>query len=133
MLRSRLALWLGIFLFPPVGIVLLWMRRNMRVWSRLAGTLGICLVAILELFYVYGLRVEWNGNMQVQKISFASRARHYTQLEENRERQRAEASPAAAPAAAPVVMAPATTAPRKGSTHLLLDGLPRPQPGGRLL
>jgi outer membrane protein assembly factor BamB len=113
MLRSRLALWLGIFLFPPVGIVLLWMRGNMRVWSRLAGTLGICLVAILELFYVYGLRVEWNGNMQVQKISFASRARHYTQLEENRERQRAEAPPAATPAAAPVVNVPAATAPEK--------------------
>jgi outer membrane protein assembly factor BamB len=118
MLRSRLALWLGIFLFPPVGIVLLWMRGNMRVWSRLAGTLGICLVAILELFYVYGLRVEWNGNMQVQKISFASRARHYAQLEENRERQRAEASPAAAPAAVPVASAPAAavvkeTAPEK--------------------
>ena len=104
MLRSRLALWLGIFLFPPVGLVLLWMRGNMRVWSRLASTLGICIVAILELFYVYGMRVEWNGDMQVQKISFASRRKHYAKLEENRARQRAEA---------PVVSTAAATAPAK--------------------
>jgi outer membrane protein assembly factor BamB len=112
MLRSRLALWLGIFLFPPVGLVLLWMRGNMRVWTRLAGTLGICVVAIFELFYVYGLHVVWNGNMQVQKIAFDSRRRHYAQLEENRERQRTE-PPAIVPAAAPIASAPAATVPVK--------------------
>lgn len=112
MIRSRLALWLGIFLFPPAGIILLWVRGNMRVWTRLAGTLGICLVAILELFYVYGMRVEWNGNMQVQGISFDSRARHYAELEENRKRQSAEVPLASAPAIAPVASAP-ETAPKK--------------------
>jgi outer membrane protein assembly factor BamB len=86
----------------------------MRVWSRLAGTLGICLLAVLELFYVYGMRVEWNGDMQVQKISFASRRKHYARLEESRERQRAEAPPATAPVAAPATSAPAKeTAPEK--------------------
>src|SRR5579864_1045098 len=109
MLRSRLALWLGIFLFPPVGLVLLWMRGNMRVWTRLAGTLGICVVAIFELFYVYGLHVVWNGNMQVQKIVFDSRRRHYAQLEESRTRQRVEAPPAIVPAAAPVASAVVAT------------------------
>ena len=113
MLRSRLALWLSIFLFPPVGLVLLWMRGNMRVWSRLAGTLGICLLAVLELFYVYGMRVEWNGNVQVQKISFDSRRKHYAQLEENRARQRAEAQPAPTPTAVLVASAPAATAPAR--------------------
>ena len=108
MLRGRLVLWLGILLFPPVGILLLWVRGNMRVWSRLAGTLGIFLVAILELFYVYGMRVEWNGNMQVQGVSFHSRAQHYAQLEEHRKRQSAEVMAAPAPAVAPVAPAPAT-------------------------
>jgi outer membrane protein assembly factor BamB len=107
MLRSRLALWLSILLFPPVGLVLLWIRGNMRVWPRLAGTLGICVVAILELFYVYGMRVEWNGNMQLQGVSFYSRVRHYAELEENRKRQGAE-TPAPAPvASAPVAATPA--------------------------
>ena len=104
MIRSRLALWLGIILFPPAGIILLWVRGNMRVWTRVAGTLGICIVAIFELFYVYGMRVEWNGNMQVQKISFHSRARHYKELEENRQQQRAQAAPLLT---APVASAPA--------------------------
>ncbi|MBZ5592523.1 MAG: PQQ-like beta-propeller repeat protein [Acidobacteriia bacterium] len=111
MLRSRLALWLSIFLFPPLGLVLLWMRGGLRVIWRLAGSLAICILAVLELFYVYGMRVEWNGNMQIQGISFASRARHYAELEENRRRQSAEAPPPEAPA--PVASAPvaATRAP----------------------
>jgi outer membrane protein assembly factor BamB len=113
MLRSRLALWLSIFLFPPVGLVLLWMRGNMRVWTRLAGSLGICVLAIFELFYVYGLHVVWNGNMQVQKIVFDSRRKHYAQLEEDRAHQRAEAPPAIVPASAPTASAPAATVPVK--------------------
>src|SRR5260370_24179130 len=89
------------------------MGGEMRVWSRLAGTLGICLVAIPELFYVYGMRVEWNGNMQVQKISFDSRRKHYAQLEENRARQRAEAQPPPTPTALLVASAPAATPPAR--------------------
>ncbi len=58
MLRSRLPLWLSIFVFPPLGLVLLWMRGDLCVWKRIAATLGI---AVIELFYVYGMRVVWNG------------------------------------------------------------------------
>ena len=110
MLRSRLALWLSIFLFPPLGLVLLWMRSGARVIWRIAGSLGILVIAIVELFLVYGMRLEWNGNMQVQKISFASRNRHYAELEQNRERQRAEL-PAPAPAVSAPVVATTNRAP----------------------
>ena len=68
---------------------------------------GVCFVAIFELFYVYGMRVEWNGNMQMQRISFYSRARHYKELEENRKQQRVEAAPLLT---APAASTPATTA-----------------------
>ncbi|MGA2594876.1 MAG: PQQ-binding-like beta-propeller repeat protein [Bryobacteraceae bacterium] len=107
MLRSRLALWLGILIFPPLGLVLLWMRGGMRVWTRLAGTLGIAVVAIVELFLVYGLRVEWTGNMDPYKISFDSRARRDARLEESRKQQHAAAVEAVAPATAPPAAAPA--------------------------
>ena len=65
MFRSRLALWLSVIVFPPLALVLLWMRGDLGVLRRLAATLGICLVAILELFYVYGMRVVWNGTVSL--------------------------------------------------------------------
>jgi outer membrane protein assembly factor BamB len=91
MLRSRLALWLSIFILPPLGLVLLWMRKGPGVMLRIAGSVGICFVAIVELFYVYGMHVEWNGNVKPYAVSFESRRRHDAQLEENRAQQRAPA------------------------------------------
>ena len=112
MLRSRLALWLSIFVFPPLGLVLLWMRGDLGVLRRLAATLGICVIAILELFYVYGMRVVWNGTMALMTVSFESRARLDARLERDRARQRA-ASPSPEMPAAAVEPAPvaATHAP----------------------
>jgi outer membrane protein assembly factor BamB len=98
MLRSRLALWLGVFLFPPVGLVFLWIRGDVRVWKRIAATLGIVVIAILELFYVYGMRVVWNGTVKVTGVTFESRARHDARLEADRARQRTETPPPVAPA-----------------------------------
>src|SRR4051794_36006089 len=84
MLRSRLALWLSIVIFPPLGLVLLWIRRGPGVMLRIAGSIGICLVAIVELFYVYGMHVEWNGNVSPYAVSFESRRRHDARVEESR-------------------------------------------------
>ena len=64
MLRSRLALWVSIFVFPPLGLVLLW-KRDLGVLRRIAGTLAIFIIAIVELIYVYGMRVIWNGTPAV--------------------------------------------------------------------
>jgi outer membrane protein assembly factor BamB len=107
MLRSRWALWAGILVFPPVGLVLWWMRRGLRPAARIAGTLGICAVAMVELFVVYGMRVEWNGALKVSGVSFETRAQRDARLEASRFRQRAEA-PAPAPAAAAPAPARAT-------------------------
>lgn len=93
MLRSRLALWLSIFVFPPLGLALLWMRKSSGILLRIAGTAGICIVAIIELFYVYGMHVEWNGNVKPYVVSFESRRRHDARLEENRAEQRAAERP----------------------------------------
>jgi outer membrane protein assembly factor BamB len=112
MLRSRWALWAGILVFPPLGLVLWWMRRGVHPLARIAGTLGICLVAIVELFAVYGMRLEWNGAMKVSGVSFETRAQRDARLEASRARQRAEAPvPPRAPAAAPVETARAVAAP----------------------
>jgi len=47
MFRSRWMLWAGILVFPPLGLVLWWMRGGVRPLARIAGTLGICVVAIV--------------------------------------------------------------------------------------
>src|SRR5580698_6927069 len=99
MLRSRWALWAGILLFPPAGLALWGMRRGVRPVARIAGMLGICVVAIAELFLVYGMRLEWNGDVKVSGVSFGTRAQRDARLEASRARQRAAAStPVHAPA-----------------------------------
>src|SRR5580658_6813600 len=105
MLRSRWVLGAGIVVFPPLGLVLWWMRRGMGPVARVAGTLGICVVAMVELFVVYGMRLEWNGALKVSGISFETRAQRDARLEAFRSRQPAQVPP---PAPAPVA-APAET------------------------
>ncbi len=119
MLRSRWVLWAGILAFPPLGLALWWTRRGVRPLARIAGTLGILVVAIAELFAVYGLRVEWTGDMKVTGISFETRRQRDARLEASRARQRAEApapTPAAAPAAAPVEAAHTAATPAPAGT-----------------
>jgi len=112
MLRSRWTLWAGILVFPPLGLVLWWMRGGVRPLARIAGTLGICVVAIVELFAVYGMRLEWNGDVKVGGVSFETRAKRDVRLEASRARQRAEApAPAPVAPAAPVETARAVAAP----------------------
>ncbi|HLY17002.1 MAG TPA: PQQ-binding-like beta-propeller repeat protein [Bryobacteraceae bacterium] len=111
MLRSRRALWLSILVFPPLGLVLLFMRRGMRPLARIAAVLGICLVAIAELFLVYGMHLEWDGALKVYGISFERRSHREARLEENRARQRAaDPVPVVSP---PVAAAPAAPAPER--------------------
>jgi len=110
MLRSRLALWLSVFIFPPLALALLWLRDDLGVLRRIAGTLAICLVAIVELFYVYGMHILWDGNVRPYGVSFARRSQHDTLVEASRARQRAAAPPSpAAPVETAESGAPVTT------------------------
>src|SRR5258707_624161 len=108
MLRSRLALWLSIFIFPPLALVLLWMRGDLGVLRRMAGTLGICVVAIVELFYVYGMQILWDGNVKPYRASFANGSRHDALVEATRARQRVELAQPTAPVETANSLPPAT-------------------------
>jgi outer membrane protein assembly factor BamB len=91
MLRSRWVLWAGILAFPPLGLALWWGRRGVRPLARIAGTLGIGVLAVVELFAVYGMRLEWNGALKLSGVSFETRRQRDARLEANRARQRAVA------------------------------------------
>src|SRR5947209_2459970 len=103
MLRSPWTLWLAILLFPPLGLILLWMRDS-RTIAKFAGTVAILAIAAIELFFVYGFRVVFNGNMDhVIDYSFRWSSKHDAMLEQSRaqQQQQPEPEPVIQPAAAP--------------------------------
>ncbi|HWZ32719.1 MAG TPA: PQQ-binding-like beta-propeller repeat protein [Bryobacteraceae bacterium] len=109
MLRSRPALWLAIILFPPLGLILLWMRRDYRVLGKLTATVAVLAIAVVELFYVYGMRVIWDGGVtRIMGVSFRERQRHDAAIEENRAKQKQEPEPPAPEPASVAVKVPTT-------------------------
>jgi outer membrane protein assembly factor BamB len=90
MLRSRAAMWASIVVFPPLGLILLWMRSDWGVLRRMAATLGVIAVAIAELYFVYGMRVDFTGNMSQYTVSFGFHAKHYAEVEASRARQQVD-------------------------------------------
>jgi outer membrane protein assembly factor BamB len=104
-------------LFPPVGMVLLWLRSGTRVSRKIIGSLAIAIIAIVELFTIYGLRAELAGGGTSLIFSFRSKEAHYSELERSRQQppapieaavrsetpsQPGATSPPSAPASPPV-------------------------------
>jgi outer membrane protein assembly factor BamB len=113
--QSGLAVLLGIVLLPPVGFVLLWLRRGTSVWRKLLGSFAAIVLGIIYLFVFFGMRLVSDGTGFPTIVTFEKPEDHYAELERNRAAQRA-AAPAAAqsetPAAQPTTPAstPATDA-----------------------
>lgn len=102
--RRALRLLLGILL-PPVGLVLLWRSRETGVFKKVLGSLLLAAVAVAELIYVVGFRVDRYGT-GMPTLSYGTTEAHYAALERDRAQQQAAApaptpAPTAAPAAAP--------------------------------
>jgi outer membrane protein assembly factor BamB len=96
-MQSTAALLLAAVVFPPAGLVLLW-RRPAAGWVKALGTLAILAVGVVELFKVYGLRVELDGAATRPFVSFQSPEVKAQALEQHR-----AAPPPPAPAPTPVV------------------------------
>ena len=105
--------------FPPAGLILLWMRQGTSVLRKSLGSLAILVAGVAHLFLFYGLHMEFSGGIR-PIFSFQGGERHYRQLEAHRVAFQApapaivEATPAAA--AAPVKAA-SVPAPATGSTY----------------
>lgn len=106
-LRSTALLWLAAFLFPPVGLILLWLRSTRLRW-KLLGTLGIAVLAVLHLYYFWGLRWQLDGSGSRLIFSFGDRERHERVLEASR--RAALSAPPPATVATPPPAAPEPTA-----------------------
>jgi outer membrane protein assembly factor BamB len=93
--RSVAGLVLASILLPPLGIILVWMRRGTAIATRVGAT---GLIAALGAGYIF-LFVQWRRG---------SNDDHYTQLEQQRGQQQQENTQTAATTAQPV--APKTAA-----------------------
>src|SRR2546426_934571 len=107
--RSVSGLVTASLILPPIGLLLLWMRRDTATRTKILGTLGIVLLAT-GYYYAFNTWNRARGNEA-----------HYALLEQNRAQQRAQTTsspgngqPAAAPTTA---QQPAPAAPQPVSAQ----------------
>ena len=103
--RSLTALLLSSLLLPPLGFILLWIRRGLGVFRKLLGTAFLAVLTIAHLHFFFGLRLELDGTGMRPIFSFHSPSSHYNKLEKHRSEQgessQQPTSLLAAPEAAP--------------------------------
>jgi outer membrane protein assembly factor BamB len=87
--RLRLAGWL----LPPLGLILLWRRPDLRLGRKLLGTLGLALwslayaiVVVLGLIQFAGLEIEWRGGFP-PVLTFSKTRPDYAAVEAHRATQ----------------------------------------------
>lgn len=78
--QSITSLFAAAFLLPPLGIILLWVRRQTPLRTKLVGTVGILLIGT-AYFFVFNV---WSRSRTNEA--------HYAALEQDRARQRSEAA-----------------------------------------
>jgi hypothetical protein len=82
--RSKTTAWLFIILFPPLGIVLLWMNCDSRLLTRLAGSLAAILIGVAHLVIFWNLHIEMAGSMMRPIFSFRNANKHHEEIEKLR-------------------------------------------------
>jgi outer membrane protein assembly factor BamB len=115
-LQSRTVIWLFILILPPVGLLLLWMKRDSRLLAKLAGSLAVIASVILHLYFFWGLRVELDAGFTRPIISFKNAEKRSKEIERRHEEEHSvDASrmqiPAPPPAATPPVAVSLATKP----------------------
>jgi outer membrane protein assembly factor BamB len=100
--QSITSLFAAALLLPPVGLVLLWLRRHTPIRTKLLGSVAIVLLGVgyFALFSV------WNKSRNNED--------HYAALEQHRAQQQREAEQAAANGSQPATVAPAQQAAAPG-------------------
>jgi outer membrane protein assembly factor BamB len=133
-LYSWKTLVLSSFLFPPLGLILVWMHPSTRLSRRILNSIYISTLACFYLYQFAGLRVERDGSGMMPMLSFRKGGEaHYTELERNRARHAqlplsqpiAEDVSSSAPASAPEPAKSVSTPPTQPSNP---EAAPKPAP-----
>jgi outer membrane protein assembly factor BamB len=85
--QSWFAVLLAAILFPPLGLLLLWVKRGSGLLLKLLGSVCIGFIAIAHLVLIFGLRFEMDGSASRPIFFFGTRESHYEALEEERAEQ----------------------------------------------
>jgi len=92
------AVLVGSLIFPPAGLLLLWIRP-WRGWKSLLlrplATLGISILALIHLLNFYGMHAEPSGAGYAPIFTFRDPKKDQDELEKHRAAQKAMAPPAA--------------------------------------
>ncbi len=108
MLRSAWSILLASAVFPPAGMVLLWLRSSTGLRRKLSGSVLIAAWCVPYLMLFFGLRFQLDGSGMRPVPTFSNRESHYAELERNRANQAsAPVVDVAARPADPVKSAPA--------------------------
>jgi outer membrane protein assembly factor BamB len=84
-LRSRIVIRLFLILIPPVGLILIWIRRDSRLLTKLMGSLAAFLLVIVHMVLFWNLHVEFDGSMMRPIFSFRNAGKHNEQIENLRQ------------------------------------------------
>jgi hypothetical protein len=107
-MENRALLWLCIILVPPIGLILLWKRRDSGLAAKLLGSLMVILFAVVHLFLFWGLRVEMDGGVRRPIFTFRNQDRHIAEIEKrHKDEQSVDASKLEVPLSAVTPASPA--------------------------
>ncbi len=86
--QNALFILAAALIFPPAGLILLWLRKRSSVLKKCLGSVAILPVAVAHLFLFYGLRMEFTGGV-FPVFYFGTAETRYRLLEEHRAAQKA--------------------------------------------
>ena len=90
-------LLLAAILLPPLGLVMLWMRRGTGVFKKILGSLAIAAWTVTALVLFFGLHFELDGSGMRPLVRMQRIEAHYAELEQNRSRQSVQPPPPVQP------------------------------------
>src|SRR5262245_34536408 len=80
--------WITAVALPPVGMVLLWLRRRPSVVLKLLASVGLVILSVMYLFAFFGMRVEMDGSGTGMIVSFGKPEKLQDDLEAHRAKQK---------------------------------------------
>jgi outer membrane protein assembly factor BamB len=87
MLRSIWPFVLASLVFPPAGLVLLWLRPGIRLGRKIMNSVVIAVWGVAYLVLFFGLHFQLDGSGMRPILTFYNREAHYANLERNRASQ----------------------------------------------
>src|SRR5262249_5603333 len=117
--KRTLLLWVVMLLVPPLGLFLLWRRRDWGITGKIISSVaGLVIFTIwippviitLNLHDILGYHIDWNGHFSHWMVNRDTKSAVAERLEADRAKQR-PVEPPPAPAPAPASAPPAAESP----------------------